>query len=41
MYNILCIQNFKIYYNIYINAEVTNIRLFWKHEVFQEDLNID
>ena len=41
MYTISRIQKFKICENIYINVEVTNICLFWKHEVFQEGLNID
>ena len=41
MYTISRIQKFKIYENIYINVEVTIICPFWKHEVFQEGLNID
>ena len=41
MSTILGIQKFKIYKNIYINAEITNISILMKYEVLQEELNID
>ena len=38
MSTILGIQKFKIYKNIYINAEITNISILMKYEVLQEEL---